>query len=147
MGVKGEDGDRGVLKLKGTWFSGDRPVLTSARMEGMNAALRPDIARTMIQDLHVPIEVDLEIGQDLNSFEEWWMQTPQKHVRLWRDNKGAVHLDSGIESPEAILLSRQARVPTQKYLDERGRSREEVDKKAVARTVFERMGVLRPPLD
>ncbi len=147
MGVKGEDDDRGVLKLKGTWFSGERPLLTSARMEGMNAALRPDIARTMIQDLQVPIEVDLEIGQDLNSFEEWWMQTPQKHVRLSRDNKGGVELYARCDSQEAILLARQARVPTQKYLDDKGRSREDVDRQATARTVFERMGVLRPPLD
>jgi len=140
-------GDRGVLKLEGTWFSGDTPILTSASMAGMNDAVRPEIAKTAIRDLHIPIEVELEIGEDLNMFEELLVERGQQKVRFSRDNKGLVWVALKGQEDGLVSLAKQTRTPTQKYLDANGRAREDVaDHILTARAAFDRMAALKPPL-
>jgi|GEM_PF-3161881 len=140
-------GDRGVLKLKGTWFSGNTPILIGAAMEGMNDAVRPEIAKTAIRDLHVPIDVELEVGDDLNALEAYLKGRGQQKVRFSRDNKGGVWVATKSQADGLVLLARQTGTRVQGFLRSNGKGGEEAaNGNLTAKATLDRMGALKPPL-
>ncbi|MEZ4733111.1 MAG: hypothetical protein R3E79_38940 [Caldilineaceae bacterium] len=137
--------DRGVLQLEGRWLRGQALMLDRATMAGINAALRPDIARTPISKLKVPIIFRLEVGQELSFGEKYFNHREQPVVIIARDEQGNYWVR---KTPASVALVIEAGGRPQETLGEAGRGWEvtEDQVRKAAQVVFDMLKVVTPPL-
>lgn len=91
----------GILQINGEWHSGSRPSINSAKIDGLNQHLRPEISKTKIKNLRIPISCVFDVGYDVH-----WLETKrvQEKVTLKRDEKGNVW--AGDPHPGIVPLAR-----------------------------------------
>jgi hypothetical protein len=136
--------DLGVLHLKGEWFNGGQPRLTSARMAGMNSATRQDIQKVPLGQLQVPVQLRLDIGVPMGWVDRYVSKKTQMHVDLGRDEKGSVWV--GPDSPAFGALAQITRTGHQLNYGAHGTSVQAKDRYAAARAVFKALAPFKPPL-
>lgn len=138
--------DRGVLHIDASWLDGQSLKLTSASMEGMNAALRPNIAATPVGKLKVPIQIRLYIGRELSWADKYISHKTQPVVTIKRNEAGQIWASFG---GNQVWLARKAGHQPQQNIGRGGRIWETAtDAQAFdgVGVVFEKMKDVRPPL-
>jgi hypothetical protein len=137
--------DRGTLSLTVDWYEGKSPVIRSASMPGMNAALRPDIAAKTLAELNVPIKVRINCGPELGWFDKNLGKKVQPSTTISRDEKGGMWCNKG-HTTAMYWLARQTGTRTQEYAGRRWYTTA-ADPFATTGAVFQEMSSLKPPLN
>lgn len=139
--------DRGILELRGSWFSNSKLNINFAKMEGMNNALRPDIAKTAINDLKIPIYLELEVGNELGWADKNISHEVQPKVYFSRDEKG----DYWFNTKQSGFVMLAPKVGVRRQLN-MGRSGNwyslttQNDAFTIVDKIFKKIGNMTPPL-
>ncbi len=77
----------GVLQVFGEWHNA-KPTINSAKIDGINQHLKPEISKTKIKNLKIPIRCTFDVGYDVS----WYEKRTQERVKFSRDEKNYIWL-------------------------------------------------------